>query len=120
MTKVKPIAKATQASSKSLLLSESYHRCITNPRPIRVVGFGFDYPSRHGIGGGGSICDDYVDVSSREFNREIAHTPGASPGPAILDIDSISHDPTEFSQAGDKSGRPQTPDRRVRTEYPDE
>ena len=31
MTKVSPIANTTQASSKSLLLSASGHRCITNP-----------------------------------------------------------------------------------------
>jgi hypothetical protein len=66
-----------------------------------------------------SICDDYVDVSSQEFSREIAHTLGAPPGPAIIDIDSLSRGPTEFSQAGDKSSRPRTPDRRVRAEYPD-
>src|SRR6516162_3448386 len=68
---------------------------------------------------GASICDDYVDVSSQEFSREIAHTLGASPGPAIIDIDSLSRDPIEFSEAGDKSNRPRTPDYRVRTEYPD-
>jgi hypothetical protein len=57
-------------------------------------------------------------ASSQEFSRKIAHALGASPRPAILDIDSISCDPTEFSQAGDKSNRPRTPDRRVCTEYP--
>src|SRR5262249_10949104 len=57
-------------------------------------------------------------VSSQEFSREIAHTPGASPGPAIIDIDSLSRGPTELSQAGDKSKRPRTPDRRGRPKEP--
>src|SRR5262249_45832210 len=50
---------------------------------------------------------------------EIADTLGACPGPAILDVDSISLDPTEFPQAGDKSNRPRIPDRRVCTQHPD-
>src|SRR5262249_40240109 len=54
-----------------------------------------------------------------ELGREIADTLGASPSPAIVDIDRISVDPTEFPQPGAKRNRPGIPDRRVGTKYPD-